>query len=74
MTCLTHIAQEAFHQFLLHWSNGLQPNLSLTTNFTGSTCIKSEVVSYSPSIAPEVFNYSIPINQRCKKVDKLLTT
>ena len=67
MVCPTHMAKEALEHFLLNWSNGLQPSLSLTTNFDGSICIKSEVVSSPPRIAPHAFNNSYPSEQRCKK-------
>ena len=58
---------EAFDQFLLFWSKGLQPSLSLMTNSDGSICVKSEVVSLPPPSISIVRQASTVPEQGCKR-------
>ena len=42
------LAEQATFQFFQHWSMGLQPSLSFTTNPDGSLCATLEVTSSLP--------------------------
>ena len=47
------LAEQATFQFFQHWSMGLQPSLSLTTNSDGSLCATLEVSSSLPYTSPQ---------------------